>query len=67
LAELALSYTATLPGPACTLCGTADPDEIAANVRAITTPPDPELLAAVLQVLAPIHGATWAQGRPENQ
>ncbi|MCA8951581.1 MAG: aldo/keto reductase, partial [Planctomycetes bacterium] len=66
-AELALSFTASLPGPAATLCGTADPDAIAANVRAASTPPDPELLAEVRRLLAPIQNQTWPQGRPENQ
>lgn len=66
-AELALATTIALPGPAATLCGTADPAEITANVRAIATPPDGELLAAVRAVLAPIQDHTWLQGRPENQ
>lgn len=67
IAELALSYTCRLPGFASTLCGTADPREIEANVRAATSLPDPELLASVLEVLKPIRNATWLQGRPENQ
>lgn len=67
LAELALSYTATLPGPAATLCGTASPAAIAANVRAVATPPPPELLAEVRTLLAPIRNRTWPQGRTENQ
>lgn len=67
LAELALAFTATIPGPASTLCGTADPDEVAADVRAIARAPDPELLAAVRALLRPIQDQTWPQGRPENQ
>ncbi len=67
LAELALSFTATLPGFASTLCGTASPREIEGNVRAVLTPPEPDLLAAVRAVLAPFFGQTWLQGRPENQ
>lgn len=67
IAELALSYTCTLPGFASTLCGTAAPDEIEANVRAANSAPDPELLAQVLSLLEPIRNVTWPQGRPENQ
>ena len=67
LAELALSFSATVPGPASTLCGTASPTEIEANVRAVAAPPDPELLADVRRELAPIRDLTWPQGRPENQ
>lgn len=67
LAELALSYTATLPGFASTLCGTASPRELAANVRAVENPPDPQLLAEVRAILRPIDGQSWLQGRPENQ
>ncbi|MEO6596945.1 MAG: aldo/keto reductase [Planctomycetota bacterium] len=67
LAELALSFSCSLPGPAATLCGTAEPDELERNVRAATTATDPELLAAVLALLAPIQDQTWVQGRPENQ
>lgn len=66
LAELALSYTATLEGPASTICGTASPLEIEANVRAVTTPPDPELLTAVQNALAPIRNQTWLQGRSDD-
>lgn len=67
LAELALAFSCSLPGPAATLCGTALPDEIECNVRAATTAPDAELLAAVRAVLEPIRDRTWVQGRPENQ
>lgn len=67
LAELALAFTMTLPGIVATLSGAASPQQIEANVRAAGQPPDPDLLAAVLAILAPIRGRTWPQGRPENQ
>jgi len=67
LAELALQYTCSLPGIATNLCGTAAPTELAANVAASQCPPDPELLAAVQQLLRGIHNRTWPQGRSENQ
>jgi len=67
IAELALSFSCSLPGPAATLCGTADPGELERNVQAASTPPDPELTAAVRSMLASIRDQTWIQGRPENQ
>lgn len=67
LAELALAFTATVPGPASTLCGTASPLEIEANARAVRRAPDPDLLAAVQRVLEPIQNMTWPQGNLENQ
>ena len=67
LAELALSFSCSLPGPAATLCGTADPSELERNVRAASTPPDPELCASVRSMLASIQDQTWHQGRAENQ
>jgi len=67
LAELAISYTCTLPGIGATLCGPGSVREIEANVRAATTPPDRDLLTAVQRVLAPIRNQSWPQGRNENQ
>ncbi|MBL8725460.1 MAG: aldo/keto reductase [Planctomycetes bacterium] len=67
LAELALSYTMTLPGIAATVSGAVSPQQLEANVRAAAAAPDPELLAAVQAVLAPNFGQTWPQGRAENQ
>ena len=67
LAELAIAYSTRLPGIDATLCGPGSVREIEANVRAAETPPDPDLLAAVQRVLAPIKDHSWPQGRPENQ
>jgi aryl-alcohol dehydrogenase-like predicted oxidoreductase len=66
LARLAIQFSCSHPGIATTLCGTADPEEIAANAAALEQPPDPHLLREVRAVLAPIHNRTWLQGRPEN-
>lgn len=67
LAELALGYTATLAGPAATICGTASVPQIEANVRAVSTAPDPDLLSEVQLLLAPIQNASWPQGLATNQ
>lgn len=45
-----------------TITGTAKPDELAANLRAIQTPPDPGLLATVAAVLEPVKDHVWPSG-----
>ena len=67
LAELALAFACSLPGPAATLCGATTTRELERNVSAAATAPDPRLLSAVRALLAPIQDHTWPQGRPENQ
>jgi L-galactose dehydrogenase len=66
LAELAIQFSCALPGVATTLCGTAVPEEIAANVAAVARPIDATLLGEVRTILLPIKNRTWSQGRPEN-
>lgn len=66
LATLAVQYAVAEPRIATTLVGTADPANLKANVAAALCPPDPELLAGVLERLAPVHNLTWPSGRPEN-
>ena len=46
-----------------TITGTAKRAELEANLKALASPPDPALLAAVQQRLAPIHNQTWPSGR----
>ncbi|MBX9583011.1 MAG: aldo/keto reductase [Gemmataceae bacterium] len=45
-----------------TITGTAKPDELAANLRAVQTPPDPDLLAQVRAVLEPVKDHVWPSG-----
>jgi L-galactose dehydrogenase len=67
LAALAVQFACALPGIATTVCGTADPREIEANVAAAERPIDATLLGEVRTILHPIKNRTWPQGRPENQ
>jgi L-galactose dehydrogenase len=67
LARLALQFALAEPRIATTLVGTADPDHLRRNVAWIASPPDPDLLAGVEAILAPVLGMTWPVGRPENQ
>lgn len=46
-----------------TVTGTARRAELEVNLRAVASPPDPELLAAVRAVLAPVQGRSWPSGR----
>ncbi len=45
-----------------TFVGMARPEEVEASVRAVETPPDAGLLAAVQAVLAPVQNVTWPSG-----
>lgn len=62
LAELGMQYCVAETRFA-TVTGTAKRPELEANLRAIQSPPDPDLLAAVRAVLAPVHGKSWPSGR----
>ncbi|OWK43113.1 aldo/keto reductase [Fimbriiglobus ruber] len=45
-----------------TITGTAKKDELAVNLRALATLPDPKLLAEVQSVIAPVKDITWPSG-----
>ena len=66
ITKLALQFATSNQNIASTLVGTASPLEITAGVAWVDEPMDSELVAAVREVLAPIRGQTWPQGRPEN-
>jgi L-galactose dehydrogenase len=66
IARLALQFSVADPDIATVLVGTANPKNIANNVRWINEPIDRDLLAAVLMILEPVHNTTWPSGRPEN-
>ncbi len=46
-----------------TITGTARRHELEANLKALATPIDPELLAEVRAVLAPVKDRTWPSGK----
>jgi L-galactose dehydrogenase len=66
IVELAIQFTVANPDIATTLVGTAKPQEILDNIRYAETPIDPERMAAVMEVLKPIHNFNFTRGRPEN-
>jgi L-galactose dehydrogenase len=66
LSKLALQFAVANPAIATTLVGTASPANLARNAAWIEEPLDEELLAEIRGILAPVQGATWPTGRPEN-
>ncbi len=49
-----------------TFVGTADPEEVRRNVKAVESPLDPALLKQVQAILQPVRDKTWRVGWPEN-
>jgi L-galactose dehydrogenase len=66
IARLAMQFAVAEPRIASTLFSTSKPENVQANVDAITEPIDLELLTQVQQILAPIQNITWPSGLPEN-
>lgn len=66
IGKLALQYSVANPDIHTTVVGAATVDRIVQNIREIDEPIDEELLAAVQDILKPIHNVTWKSGRPEN-
>jgi L-galactose dehydrogenase len=66
LAKLALQFSVANPDIPTHIVGTANPNRILQNIREVEEPLDQELLEDVLEILRPIHNATWPSGRPEN-
>lgn len=62
LATLGMQFCLAEPRIATTLTGAARASEVEANVRAMETPIDPDLLREVLAVLAPVRNVTWPSG-----
>jgi L-galactose dehydrogenase len=59
---LGMQFACAQPRIPCTLTGAARPSELEANLRAMTTPVDPALLADVMAVLDPVRDRTWPCG-----
>lgn len=66
IVELAIQYSLANPNLSTTFVGSPNPDEVASNVRWADGTPDPELLAEVEKILAPIHNQSWHSGLAEN-
>ena len=51
---------------ATTLVGMSSIEQVDMNLDAVGRTPDPELLAEVLKMIAPVADVAWQEGRPEN-
>lgn len=67
IAKLAVQFATANPEIPTTLVSTANPDNMRQNIQWLSEPRDEELLAEVLNILAPIRNQQWSQGLPENQ
>jgi L-galactose dehydrogenase len=66
IAQVAIQFSMANPRIHTTCLGSANPENVKKAVRWIEEPIDPELLAQVRTILAPIQNKTWMVGRPEN-
>ncbi|MGH9668256.1 MAG: aldo/keto reductase [Bryobacteraceae bacterium] len=66
IAGLALQFALANPRIHTVVTGTADPQEVSANLRCAEESMDEELLREVQTILAPVRNKTWQTGRPEN-
>lgn len=67
LAKLAVQYSVHNEKIPTTLVSTASTINIRKNIEWTEDPIDEQLLAEVLEILKPIHNATWPSGHPEYQ
>ncbi len=66
LSRLALQFSCANPRLHTCVVSTSNPDRIRKNVRTLEEPMDETLLAGVREILKPVDGVTWVQGRHEN-
>lgn len=66
ITTLALQFAQQADFITTTLVGMRTEAEVEHNLALVNTPPDPELLAKVQAVLAPVKDINWQSGLPEN-
>jgi L-galactose dehydrogenase len=62
ISELGMQFCLSEPRIPCTITGTAKRAELEINLNALGQTPDAELQRDVLEILKPVHNATWASG-----
>jgi len=67
IVKLAIQFSISHPGIATTLVGTASPDNMVRNIAYAEAPVDFAAIAALLEVLRPIHNHNFTRGRPEHR
>jgi L-galactose dehydrogenase len=63
--EVALLFAIAHPHVATTCVGMRSDHEVDQNVATLRRQLDPELLAEIEELAAPVRGTTWVQGYPE--
>jgi L-galactose dehydrogenase len=66
IADLAMRFVLQHEYVATTLVGMSKVQSVERNLAAVGQAPDPELLAAVLEMIRPVANVVWKEGRPEN-
>jgi len=66
IAQLALQFSCAHPDIACTIAGSANPENIRKWAQWIAEPLDTELLSEVRALFAPVHNIGHAEGLPQN-
>ncbi|MCB1130699.1 MAG: aldo/keto reductase [Verrucomicrobiae bacterium] len=67
IVKLAVQFSCSHPDIATTLVGTARKENILSNIAYVNEPMDEQLLAEVLEILAPIHNHNFTRGLPEHR
>ena len=67
VSKVALRFCLDYPGVATTLVGMSKTHHVAANLQAVASPNNAELLADIEKAIGPALNITWPSGRPENQ
>lgn len=65
IADLGMQFAMANPRIHATLTGAGSPEEVRRNAACVGQVPDPELLAGVQAILAPVRDQLWQTGRPE--
>jgi L-galactose dehydrogenase len=65
--DIALQFCVQHPYISSTFVGMTTKAQVDANLRALDTKIDPELMAEIERLVAPVLNKTWQSGPPENQ
>jgi L-galactose dehydrogenase len=66
IADLAMRFVLRHEYAATTLVGMSKVQSVERNLHSVGKEPQPEVLAAVLKMIAPVANVCWKEGRPEN-
>jgi L-galactose dehydrogenase len=66
VSDLAMQFVLQHEHVATTLVGMSKVRHVDRNVKSVGVAPAPELLARVLEMIAPVANVCWKEGRPEN-